>query len=216
MGRDPHRAPGRLAPLRSDYDRGTLRSPSRQPVNLPPPERPTPQAPHLPPDQGADDVIEGEVYDYDYESPVREPRTIAAPDCRMEEDDQPAWTADDTQPMMRVFAAAHRHPPTPVPEPDPSAMLAPDSLSVQERHRLLIHTISLYETDWKLAGIRANPKNDHVQAFLIPRNRKYNLKEAISRNQALMITIDPRGNTEIKEPKKKGLLRRFINWLWGE
>jgi hypothetical protein len=209
MGRDPHRAPGRLAPLRSDYDRGTPRSPSRQPVNLPPPERPMPQSPHLPPDPGVDDVIDGEVYeDYEYEPQV--------PDYGAEEEDQSGWNADDTQPMMRVFAATHRRAPVPEPEPEPPAAPEPFRLSIKERHQLLIHTISLYETDWKLAGIRANPKNDHVQAFLTPRNRKYNLKEAISRNQALMITIDPRGNTEIKEPKKRGLLRRFINWLWGE
>jgi hypothetical protein len=206
MGRDPHRAPGRLAPLRSDYDRGTPRSPSRQPVNLPPPERPMPQQPHLPPDPDTDDVIEGEVYE-EYEAPAR--------DYRPEEEEQPGWTVDDTQPMMRVFAA-QRRPPVLAPEPEPLAEPEPFRLSIKERHQLLIHTISLYEADWKMAGIRANPKNDHVQAFLIPRNRKYNLKEAISRNQALVITIDPRGNTEIKEPKKRGLLRRFINWLWGE
>jgi hypothetical protein len=210
MGRDPHRAPGRLAPLRSDYDRGTLRSPSRQPVNLPPPERAAPQQPYLPPDPGEEDVIEGEVYDYDV--PARDQRS--AQDYRTEEE-QPNWTADDTQPMMRVFAGRAREPEL-VLEPEPPAVAAPFRLSIKERHQLLIHTIALYETEWKLAGIRANPKNDHVQAFLIPRNRKYNLKEAISRNQALVITIDPRGNTEVKEPKKRGLLRRFISWLWGD
>jgi len=62
----------------------------------------------------------------------------------------------------------------------------------------------------------ANPKNDRLQAFLIPRTRKYDLKEAMSRNQALVITIDPRGNTEIKEPKKNGPLKRLIHWLWGD
>ena len=207
MGRDPHRAPGRLAPLRSDYDRGTLRTPSRQPVNLPPPERAALQPPYLPPDPGAEDVIEGEVYEYDDPAP--------APDCQMD-DEQPNWTIDDTQPMMRVFAAGRAREPEPAPEPEPPAVPGPFRLSIKERHQLLIHTIALYETEWKLAGIRANPKNDHLQAFLIPRNRKYNLKEAISRNQALVVTIDPRGNTEVKEPKKKGLLKRFIHWLWGD
>jgi hypothetical protein len=209
MGRDPHRAPGRLAPLRSDYDRGTLRSPSRQPVNLPP-ERAAPQQPYLLPEPGEEDVIEGEVYDYD--APARDQRS--AQDYRTEEE-QSNWTADDTQPMMRVFAGRAREP-EPAPEPEPSAMPAPFRLSIKERHQLLIHTIALYETEWKLAGIRANPKNDYLQAFLIPRNRKYDLKEAISRNQALVVTIDPRGNTEVKEPKKKGLLKRFIHWLWGD
>jgi len=58
--------------------------------------------------------------------------------------------------MMRVFAAAHGRAPAPAPEPTPPAVPAPraDSLSIQERHQLLIHTISLYETEWKLAGIR--------------------------------------------------------------
>jgi hypothetical protein len=213
MGRDPHRAPGRLAPQRSDYDRGTHRSPSRQPVNLPPPERAAPQQPYLPPDAGAEDVIEGEVYDYDV--PARDQRSAPPTDCRTEEE-QPNWTVDDTQPMMRVFAGGRAREPEPAPELEPPAVPAPFRLSIKERHQLLIHTIALYETDWKLAGIRANPKNDHLQAFLIPRNRKYDLKEAISRNQALVVTIDPRGNTEVKEPKKKGPLKRFIHWLWGD
>jgi hypothetical protein len=208
MGRDPHRAPGRLAPLRSDYDRGTPRLPSRQPVNLPPPERMAPQWPHLPPDSDTEDVIEGEVYEYE---PT--PRDQSVSDYRTEEE-RSNWEADDTQPQMRVFAAQERYA---APLRDSALLTAePIRLSIKERHQLLIHTISLYEDEWKLAGIRANPKNDHVQAFLIPRNRKYNLKEAISRNQALVITIDPRGNTEVKEPKKKGLLRRFISWLWGD
>ncbi len=212
MGRDPHRAPGRLAPLRSDYEKGTRHSPPRQPVNSPlPPDRSLPYSSPQPPNPGADDVIEGEVYDY--ASPPRDPRIT--PECQGDAE-QPNWAIDDTQPMMRVFAAAHGRAPAPAPEPLPPAVPAPDSLSIQERHQLLIHTISLYEAEWKLAGIRANPKNDRLQAFLIPRGRKYDLKEAMSRNQALVITIDPRGNTEIKEPKKAGPLKRFVRWLWGD
>jgi hypothetical protein len=203
MGRDPHRAPGRLAPLRPDYERGTPRQPTH---TLPQPERSVPirSAPEPP------DVIEEEVVDYEPPPPAmsRERREVPprAADCAEEE---PTWSADDTQPKMRVFAPSG---PRPEPEPEPE----PDNLSIQERHQLLIHTIQLYEEEWKLAGIRANPKNNRLQAFLIPRNKKFDLKEAISKNQALIITIDPRGNTEVREPKKFGLLKKIVNWLIGD
>ena len=33
--------------------------------------------------------------------------------------------------------------------------------------------------------------------------------------QLLQIAIDNFGNTVVREPKKPGLLRRILNWLYG-
>ncbi len=204
MGRDPHRAPGRLAPLRPDYERGT----SAQP----PPERPPARPPGRPPDHGAPAAKAPEPPDYDDrptyadddyppEEPAYRPPTID----RGSNGDTP-WTNDDTQPRLRV----------PLPKPAPLPMSDPDVLSIQERHELLIHTISLYEDRWRLAGIQANPKTNRLQAYLLPRNRQIDLKEAISKDLALSITVDPRGSTIVKEPKSHGLFARIKRWLWGD
>ncbi len=91
----------------------------------------------------------------------------------------------------------------------------PQELSVQERHQLLIHMIELYDDLWKLAGIRANEKKDRLEAYLVPRTQRVELKEAISKNLALIITIDCRGNTDIREPKSKSAWRKFTTWLFG-
>jgi len=88
-------------------------------------------------------------------------------------------------------------------------------LSTKERHQLLMHTIQLYDDRWKLAGVRANERKNRLEAYLVPRNKPAELKEAMSRNQALIIYIDSRGNTDVREPKKRSLLRRFATWLFG-
>jgi hypothetical protein len=88
-------------------------------------------------------------------------------------------------------------------------------LSTQERHQLLMHTIQLYDDRWKLAGVRANERRNRLEAYLVLRNKHVELKEAMSRNEALIIFIDSRGNTDVREPKKRGLLRRFFTWLFG-
>jgi hypothetical protein len=88
-------------------------------------------------------------------------------------------------------------------------------LSTKERHQLLMHTIQLYDDRWKLAGVRANERKNRLEAYLVPRNKQVELKEAMSRNQALIIYIDSRGNTDVREPKKRSLLHRFFTWLFG-
>ena len=42
-------------------------------------------------------------------------------------------------------------------------------MSKKERYQLLMHTIQLYEDNWKLASIRALPSR--MAAYLTPRNR---------------------------------------------
>ncbi|MBN1681466.1 MAG: hypothetical protein JW966_14390 [Anaerolineae bacterium] len=94
--------------------------------------------------------------------------------------------------------------------------MSANHLSYKERQELLIHTIQLYDDEWKLAGIRANLKKDWLVAYLVPRARRLDLRTAISRQQVLVITVDNRGNTDIKEPKKRGVWRMLTNWLYGQ
>ncbi len=86
---------------------------------------------------------------------------------------------------------------------------------MQEVGQLLIDVIRLHQGEWKLASIRANEEKDRLEAFLIPQNKRLELKEAIHRNQYMVITVDRLGNTKIREPKKHGPLRRFTRWLFG-
>jgi len=200
MGRDPHRAPGRLAPLQPDYERGlpAQPAPERPPRKLSPqgpaaqapkPVEPEDSAPYL--DEDPPPVSPG------YTPPPSPPAVQQAspPDA--------PWSPDDTHPRLRV----------PLPPPEPAAV--PGALSIQERYQLLIHAISLYEGEWRLARIQTNAKNNWLQAYLLPRHCQLDLKEAISKDAALSITVDLRGNAAVKEPKKIGVVTRFKNWLWG-
>jgi hypothetical protein len=90
-------------------------------------------------------------------------------------------------------------------------------LSKQECTQLLIDTIQLFDDVWKLASIRSNERNNWMIAYLVPRNKKHlDLRTAISKRQVLVITIDEMGNTDIREPQKRGLWQRLTAWLVGE
>jgi len=91
----------------------------------------------------------------------------------------------------------------------------PLGLSIQERHQLLMRTVELYDDEWKLAGIRANEKKSRLEAYLTPRSKRIELREAISKNQVLIIMIDCQGNTDVREPKRQGPWRRLTTWLFG-
>jgi hypothetical protein len=91
-----------------------------------------------------------------------------------------------------------------------------NELTKQERHELLMHTIQLYDDEWKLAGIRANEKNNWLIAYLVLRDRRIDLKTALKHQEAMVITIDSQGNTDIREPKKKGVWKSLTSWLTGE
>lgn len=91
-----------------------------------------------------------------------------------------------------------------------------NELSKQERTQLLMETIQLFDDVWKLASIRANERNNWLTAYLVPRNKNLDLRTAISKRQVLIITIDEMGNTDIREPQKRGLWRRLTAWLIGE
>lgn len=111
-------------------------------------------------------------------------------------------------PAQPIEVEPAHEPPAP---PPPAA----HSLSPQERHQLLIQAIQLYKEDWRLAGIRAKPKPDWLVAYLVPRRSRLDLGQAISKRQVLVITVDRRGNTDINEPKRRGLWGTFISWLYG-
>lgn len=118
-------------------------------------------------------------------------------------------------------------PPTPPPAPPRAAVEAeptpapydfaetPVELSPSDQYQLLLYNIQLYDDDWKLARIRGTEQDRWMRAYLIPRHRKMEWEEARQRGQVLQIAIDNRGNTVIREPKKPGLPRRLLNWLYG-
>lgn len=88
-------------------------------------------------------------------------------------------------------------------------------LSRQDQYLLLMHTIQLYDDDWRLANIRTSSKKNWLVAFLIPRNKAIDLQQALKKQIVLRITVDSRGNTDVAMPKRRGLLGRLLNWLRG-
>jgi hypothetical protein len=127
---------------------------------------------------------------------------------------------DDTRAQEYVaerppVSATYYEPPSraryPAYEPEPE----PETLTMQERYILLMRAIELHDDVWRLASIRANEEKDRLEAYLIPRNKRLELKQAIHRNQFMVITIDRLGNTTIKQPRREGLLRRIWRWLFG-
>lgn len=217
MTRDEHRAPGRLVPLRPGHGRGNA-------VPGPGQRRPDPfpRSPGYPP---PDDAPEEES-----RLPFPERPGQGWPPAGRESDWEPERGPYDDLGVRQPIAPdrGDGRPASPPPEPEVAARSEPlrwrdpvdaayetQELSTQERHQLLMHTIQLYDDRWKLAGVRANERRNRLEAYLVPRNKQVELKEAMSRNQALVIFIDSRGNTDIREPKKRGLLRRFFTWLFG-
>lgn len=93
---------------------------------------------------------------------------------------------------------------------------ATGAMTMQERYPLLLHAIGLYDDKWKLASIRANQQRDRLEAYLTPRNKRLELKEAIQKNRYMVIIIDSMGNTHIREPRRRRLLRRIFDWLFGD
>lgn len=231
----PHddQRPNRLAPPRPDYEWGTESRSSPQQRPRAPARRPNWDEEWDMPGQ-TDEKLEGDVLENDFsfsgepgEMPVfkKKPegqgsrgRRDAAYEGQFTREER---TDLGTRPPVpaSAFSAESTSPPPrePAARPEqPETKGGPQELSVQERHQLLIRTIELYDDVWKLAGIRANEKRNRVEAYLIPRDRRIDLKEAISKNLALIITVDTRGNTDIHEPKSKGPLRKFTTWLFGD
>lgn len=203
MTRDAHRAPSRLSPPRQVNGRGAPVPPrSHRPHHLPEPGYASPNSgqPASYPGQGWTSTTHGNGSGtHRFEDP---------PDTRSADDVQPteyahitSATEDSGEPIDRVADLRERN----------------GGLSKQERTQLLIETIQLFDDVWKLASIRSNERNNWMIAYLVPRAKKnLDLRTAISRRQVLVITIDEMGNTDIREPQKRGLFRRLTAWLIGE
>jgi len=88
-------------------------------------------------------------------------------------------------------------------------------LSPSDQYQLLLYNTQLYDDEWKLLRIQAAKEGRWLRAFLIPRNSKMDLAEAQRSGRLLQIVIDNCGNTLVQEPKKPGVLRRLLNWLYG-
>jgi len=167
-----------------------------------------------------------EIIDSAFYEEVRADR--AAPDPAVEEATYERANGNGASHLPAATPAHDRSTPT-VPEPDvygrapvlshealdwPPQQQVAGELSKKERYQLLMHTIQLYEDNWKLASIRALP-GSRMAAYLTPRNRHLDLRTAFNRQQILVITLDQQGNTDIKEPPPRNWLQRFLDWLRG-
>jgi len=231
MTRDDHRSPGRLAPPRPDHRWG-LGASSVPPRRQAPERRTDPPAEYWdsPPQQEepyvAPEAHESYSYGCDEGYSQRATAPLYPDERRAAARVYPAseQVADDSRTSDYGYAPANAAPASveyydrPVASPrhavyDPE----PESnmLTMQERYILLMRTIELHDDAWRLASIRSNEAKERLEAYLIPRNKRLELKEAIHRNQFMVITIDRLGNTTIKEPKREGPLRRLLRWLFG-
>lgn len=224
MTRDDHRSPGRLAPPRPDHRWGPGASaapPRHRLANT----RAEPRADRWEVVPDDDPYSVPEPYEphsiYDSEetyapAPVLEgtPRAGARtypPRERPYAESRPQEYAPEAAPATTAYYEPPSRARHPAYEPDPE----PETLSMQERYILLMRAIELHDDVWRLASIRANEEKDRLEAYLIPRNKRIELKQAIHRNQFMVITIDRLGNTTIKQPRREGLLRRLWHWLFG-
>lgn len=214
MTHNPHRAQSRLASFESkEWDR----------IPAPRHQRETPPPGRLPPPDHDEETFsfeDGVYHKTDHAQGACSPDTgefnainwSGEPQSHEARKPRLAWQPSDSPaPMKRE--------PTPESETKPyrAAMPAPypsDSgeLTMQQRYENLMHTIKLYD-EWKLGGIRAH--HNRLQAYLTPYGKKLELKEAIAKNQVLIISIDHRGNTDVKEPKCPGPWQRLTAWLFG-
>lgn len=99
-------------------------------------------------------------------------------------------------------------------QPQSAPILPPGFLSKKERYQMLMQTVQYYEGQWKLASIRML-RGDRMAAYLTPRKRRLDLKTAINRQQVMVISLDQNGNADIKEPPRRSVIQRFIDWLRG-
>ncbi len=124
-----------------------------------------------------------------------------------------ALDAQDNLPGANVEPAIIR-PTARVPLTEAATSTDPELVSHHRELRdQLMRTIQLYSQDWKLGGIRAF--DNKLVAHLIPRQRTIDLRDAIYRGQTLIITVDSRGNTYVKEPTRRSFIRRLFCWLFG-
>jgi hypothetical protein len=218
MPHDDHRAPPRLASLgatQSTHDDSRRRA---APVRRPDPAPLPVESSRSYQDYDYDDEDTGEEYgdSYEYEEAYSRRETLRhEPSNRQETNgssqDQYGTPVESRSPTpaQPIDTTPSREPPTNDPPP------VSRDLTYQERQQLLMQAIQLFHEDWKLASIRPKPDRDLLIAYLTPRRSQMDLRMAISKQQVLVITVDHRGKTDIREPKRRGLWGTLISWLYG-
>lgn len=198
MTRDAHRAPSRLSPQRQVNGRGA-------PV---PPRSHRPHHPSAPGDPPAG---------YPGQEWTSSTHGTGSGTHRFDDPPDTGPDEDFRQPAQARDSYAVEDPGEPPIDSVAELRARTSELSKQERTQLLIDTIQLFDDVWKLASIRSNERNNWMIAYLVPRNKKHlDLRTAISKRQVMIITIDEMGNTDIREPQKRGLWQRLTAWLVGE
>ncbi len=198
MARDDHRAPSRLASSRS-------RTYSDNCEQRQPPPVINHRFASRPIVEHDETEIEGEVQVPDQQDfIVRDSRT---PKRRTAEWQQSPTAVETVEPALPREATFQR---APIEQPATT-----NELSKKELSELLLSMVQHYDDEWKLASLRANPQSNGLTAYLVQRDRRIDLRTAISRQEVLIIIIDSRGNTDVREPKKRGLLRALTAWLTG-
>lgn len=222
MPLDEHRAPNRLAHSYPTTDDGST------PYSQPPSQRPI----------RAPDYGETRVDDYDPDYDVQEQPYWTDAEAEHEQQferpsqpDRPSGdngefhheAAPDYEHDYEVAAsgegpamAAEVHEPPAAPPPPEEEILGPGELTKQELHGLLMRTVEHYRDRWQLASIRVYPDRRMLVAYLTPRQKPMGLKEAISKRKVMVVSIDCRGNTDIKTPRKRGWLRSLVAWIAGD
>jgi hypothetical protein len=197
MTQDEHRAPGRLAPSRSD-PRCKPKPPSH--------ERRVPSRDY--------EIIDQPFVEGRYSPPAQvtyEPPSYRSNGTDMPFERAPAEAGHAPLPAYEAYPQYESAPASSTPTP----AMSTGEMSRQEQYQLLIHNIQLRDDEWKLLNIRANSSKNWLVAYLVPRNKQIDLKKAISTQQVLTITIDARGNTEVREPQRRSLPRRLFAWVFG-
>ena len=75
---------------------------------------------------------------------------------------------------------------------------------------MLLQIARMYEDEWRLARVETSA--DKSYAFLLPRNCKLSLKQAIKRRKALVITMDRHGKLSIQDLRKMPPRRKDSWW----
>jgi hypothetical protein len=218
MTREQHRAPGRLAPPHAQQEWEP-----HSPPPTPPSRAPAYETEYRTRHIDEPDAIDDGQYQRGASARYRAPSIAEAEPATVYVHDQDTDEAyeERTQPIRTWRQDGDEAEPEPLREPIPFRRASQPPVEMgelprRERQLLLMRAIRLYDDVWKLAGIRANPKDQKLYAYMVPRNKRYELKEAISKNKVLIITVDRHGNTDIKEPKRRGPWRKLVTWLIGE
>ncbi len=112
---------------------------------------------------------------------------------------------DDTVYIHEPLGTEPPHPPTP-PEDErpmhpPSEPVTPAAGPEDHLPQItLLEIAQMYKDEWRLVRVETSATKSY--AFLLPRNCKLSLKQAIKRRKALVITMDSNGRLSIQDLRK--------------